>query len=59
MALMGKRFNYITMIQAKLQDTPADFQAILLMSSFKQWHGQRAHCTKSQGNYFEGDNIDQ
>jgi len=58
MALMGKRPNYITKNQAKLQDTLAEFQTIHLMNHLKQWHVQWAQCTKSQGGYFEGDNTD-
>jgi len=45
-ALTGKRFNYITENQAKLQDTLAEFQKIHLMICLKQWHDQWAQCTK-------------
>ena len=58
MALNGRKFNDIIMIQAKLQNTLVGFQTAHFTQCFEQWHHSWAHHIKSQGNYSECDNID-
>jgi hypothetical protein len=58
MALNGRKFNYITTIQAKLQNTLVGFQTAHFSQCSEQWHHCWAHCIKSQGNYSECDNTD-
>jgi hypothetical protein len=55
--LKGRRFNDVTMIQAKSQDAHAKFQITDFRISFKQWCDHWAHCIKFQVDYFESDNI--
>ena len=58
MALNGRKFNDIIMIQAKLQNTLVGFQTVHFIQCSEQWHHCWAHCVKSQGNYSECDNSD-
>jgi hypothetical protein len=54
MALKGRRYKDITIIQAKSWDTLAKFQTMHFMKDFKWWCNHWAHCTKSQGDYLQG-----
>jgi hypothetical protein len=57
MVWKGRRFNDVTMIQAKSWDTLAVFQTTNFRKSLEWWHDCFTHCIKCQGAYFEGDNI--
>ena len=57
--LKKRKFNDITMIQAKLQYALADFQTVHFMKCFKQWHSCWANCLHSQEDFFEGNNAQQ
>jgi hypothetical protein len=58
-ALEGRRFNDVTMIQAKSQDALVEFQTTDLRKCFKRWHNHWPQCVKSRGNNVDGDTIDQ
>jgi hypothetical protein len=53
MALMQRRFNYITMILVKSQDTAAKFQTMYFVKYFELLHSCLAHCIMSQGDCTE------
>jgi len=54
MAFKGRRFNDVTMIQVKLQDTLANCLAVHVTKCFGWWHGCWAQCVNSQGDQFAG-----
>lgn len=60
MALYSRIFNDINIIQAESQDALAQIQTARCTKCFKWWHYHWPHsmCMKSQGDYFEEDNID-
>jgi hypothetical protein len=58
MAFKGRRFNDITMIQAKLWDALADFQTVHIMKTSEWWHDCWTHCIKPQEDYFQGNSTD-
>jgi hypothetical protein len=54
---LNRRFNDVTTIQAKWQNALGKFQTNDYRKHFEWWHNHQAQCMKSQGNYFEEDNI--
>jgi hypothetical protein len=58
-AIKGRGYTDITMIEAKLWDALDKFQSFKLTNCFERWHDCWASCIKSQGDYVEGDDIDQ
>jgi hypothetical protein len=57
MVLTGKRFNDITMSQAKLKDALASFQPTHFVICLEQRRHHWAPCVISQRDYFKMNNI--
>ena len=54
----GKELNYHgTVFQAKLWDAFVEFQMMHGNECSELWGNLQAQCTKSVGNYCEGDNF--
>lgn len=59
MVLKVLRFNYVTMSQLKLWDALTECRTVHIRKYSKQWYSHRDRSIKPQGDYFEGNDIDQ
>jgi hypothetical protein len=56
--IKGMNFNYhVFVLRVKLWDAFVEFKIMHCTECFELWGSLQAQCTKSPGNYCEGDNF--